>query len=397
MTTDPIRIFIVYAREDEKYVHQLRRTVQDMERRAEIKIWTDHELQAGEKWDEEIKAALHAAQVILILMSWDAMASEYIERVEMKNALERASSGQVRVAPVIVRKSAWTDTPIGHLQAIPRSGIPVADYKTPDDYWHDVRLDLKRLVDELRNQAPARPPAGGRGDVEPWAVRLNPTDNRPYVWIPPGKFIMGAAPKDREASDVEKPPHEVTITRGFWIGQTPVTVGAYRRFASATGRGMAEKPRFAQTDDHPVVNVSWADAIAYSQWAHGRLPTEAEWEYAARGGNGQPRYGDIDKIAWYDKTAGGTTHPVAQLLPNGYGLHDTLGNVWEWCADWFDEAAYQNSTARDPLGARDGEYRVMRGGAWVSSPDSIRVSDRGGFPEGRLHFLGFRCVWDGIL
>jgi formylglycine-generating enzyme required for sulfatase activity len=400
LPADPIRIFIIYAREDAEYLRALRQTVADLERGGLIRIWTDHELQPGEKWDDEIRAALNAAELILILMSRASISSEYIERVEVKRALEREKRGEVRVAPVIIRRCDWTATPIGRLQAIPQSGKPKAGYKYLDDYWHAVRLDLKRLIEDLCSRSDASDqgmPIARPQRAKALEVRTNTVDGLSYVWIPPGKFPMGASPDDKEAAHYEEPQHEVEITRGFWIGQTPVTVDAYGRFASATKRQMVGEHGFAQTGDHPVVNASWDDAVAYGQWIAGRLPTEAEWEYAARGGSGQPRYGELDRIAWYDKTSGNAAHPVGQLAPNGHGLYDTLGNVFEWCSDWFDGAYYKNSPARDPVGPTMGEYRALRGGSWNYDAWYARVSVRDGFrPDVRYNVLGFRCVREVI-
>jgi formylglycine-generating enzyme required for sulfatase activity len=114
------------------------------------------------------------------------------------------------------------------------------------------------------------------------------------------------------------------------MSRTPVTVTAYRRFAKATGRKM---PVGQSRDDHPVVNVSWHDAAAYSKWLGGRLPKEGEWEHAALAGASADPYGPLDEIAWYEGNSGGATHPVEQKRPNDWGLYDMLGNVWEWCED----------------------------------------------------------------
>jgi formylglycine-generating enzyme required for sulfatase activity len=230
----------------------------------------------------------------------------------------------------------------------------------------------------------------------PGQVRVSPKDGLKYVWIPPGTFTMGCSPGDNECSGDERPAHQVTITRGFWIGQTPVTVGAYKRFAGATGREMPEAPGFnsGRTNENmPIVNVTWDDAQASCAWAGARLPTEAEWEYAARGGSTEARYGPIDEVAWYRDNSGGQTHDVAQKRANGFGLYDMLGNVWEWVNDWYYEHYYQSSPSQDPQGPARGGNRVLRGGSWVVNPRDVRVSDRfGSLPAGRNFYIGFRCA-----
>jgi formylglycine-generating enzyme required for sulfatase activity len=226
-------------------------------------------------------------------------------------------------------------------------------------------------------------------------VRENPKDGLMYVWILPGRFEMGCSPGDTECSDDERPPHQVTITKGFWLGQTEVTVGAYRRFAGSTETEMPPPPDFNagwNNQDMPIVNVSWDDAMAFCGWAGGRLPTEAEWEYAARAGSTEARYGPIDKVAWYSKNSEHKTHEVAKKRPSPWNLYDTLGNVWEWVNDWFGENYYSASPQRDPRGPDSGRYRVLRGGSWEYNSGNVRVSDRvGNDPGGRDSDGGFRC------
>lgn len=205
---------------------------------------------------------------------------------------------------------------------------------------------------------------------------------------------MGCSLGDTERFDWEIPTHKVTLTRDFYMGETDVTVGAYRRFAQAKRRAMPDAPGFPQTDDHPVVNVRWQDAADYCEWdGGGRLPTEAQWEYVARAGTSQASYGNLDEIAWFDKNSGGGTHPVKQKQPNGFGLYDILGNVWQWNADWYDEKYYEKSPARDPPGAALSEYRSVRGGSWDVNSRVVRVSNRYWYLPGvRGSYLGFRCV-----
>jgi formylglycine-generating enzyme required for sulfatase activity len=244
-------------------------------------------------------------------------------------------------------------------------------------------------------------------DVKPWVkagefegeVRVNPKDGLKYVWIPPGSFEMGCSPGDSECEGDEKPPHQVTITKGFWLGQTEVTVGAYKRFAAGTGKAMPTAPDFNpgwSKDQMPIVNVSWEDAQAYCAWAGGRLPTEAEWEYAARAGSTEARYGPIDEVAWHSNNSGERTYEVGQKRPNGFGLYDMLGNVCEWVNDWFDENYYQNSPSQDPPGPASGGVRGLRGGSWANYGRLVCVSYRlRGDPTVRFQIIGVRCAREG--
>jgi formylglycine-generating enzyme len=273
---------------------------------------------------------------------------------------------------------------------------------------------------------------------KPGEVLENPKDGLKYVWIPPGIFTMGCSPGDDECFGWERPAHEVTLSKGFWIGQTEVTVGAYQRFAAATGRQMGSAPGFNAgwaNQNMPIVNVSWDESLVYCQWSGGRLPTEAEWEYAARAGSPEPRYGLRDDIAWYgdnsgrqhldsdalwkkDEAARGNwivprktprkadyfrqisengngAHEVGQKRANGLGLHDTIGNVWEWVNDWQEENYYQNSPSSDPQGPTNGTSRVARGGAWYTTPGFVRVSVRTwNVPSLRNDSYGLRCASD---
>jgi formylglycine-generating enzyme required for sulfatase activity len=240
----------------------------------------------------------------------------------------------------------------------------------------------------------------------PGTVRENPKDGLKYVWIPPGTFMMGCSPGDTECTNYEKPSHRVTLTKGFWMGQTEVTVGAYKRFARQAGRSMPPEPNLNpnpvkpgwRDDAIPVVQVTWDEARAYCSWAGGRLPTEAEWEYAARGGSTEARYGDSEEIAWWGKNSGLQVHEVAQKRANAFGLFDVLGNAWEWVNDWYDGSYFQSSPPQDPSGPAGGEKRVVRGYDccgynWVNLRISLRTSMD---PDFRGNYLnGVRCVWEG--
>jgi formylglycine-generating enzyme required for sulfatase activity len=241
-------------------------------------------------------------------------------------------------------------------------------------------------------KTPQPPMAPSRGTV-PGTVRVNPQDGLKYVWIPPGTFNMGCSPGDRRCRDDEKPAHHVTITRGFWIGQTVETVAAYRTFVVSTGGQMPWYQRDQDNQDMPIVSVNWNEATAFCRWAGGRLPTEAEWEYAARAGSTEGTYGPVDEVAWHGENSGARLHEVAQKRPNAWNLYDTLGNVEEWVNDWYGKHYYRVSPERDPRGPDTGQLHVVRGGSCGKHPDAVNVSIRLAYsPRGNHPGLGFRCV-----
>jgi formylglycine-generating enzyme required for sulfatase activity len=229
-------------------------------------------------------------------------------------------------------------------------------------------------------------PAARGADPAPsaGAVKENSKDGLKYVWIAPGKFQMGCSPGDADCNDDERPAHEVTITKGFWLGRTAVTQQAYQK---VTG----QNPANHKGADLPVEFVDWDEAKAYCAAIGGRLPTEAEWEYAARAGSTGARYGKLDEVAWNTENSGGQSHAPGQKPANAFGLYDMLGNVWQWVADWY--GTYPAGAQTDPSGPASSPYRSLRGGSWGSAPKLVRASYRGWVePEHRGGKLGIRCA-----
>ena len=282
-----------------------------------------------------------------------------------------------------------------------------------------------------------RPSAGPTAQIA--APPAPPRDG--LVLVPAGRFQMGSDYADQ----IDQRPARGVRLRAFWIDQHEVTTRQFAAFVEATGHvTTAERvgkasvfdpatgtwqptagaqwrhpagpdSSLAARDGHPVVQVSWYDAVAYARWSGGRLPTEAEWEYAARGGLFDADY------PWGRKLAPGGTYqandwqgwfpdedhgldgfrgiaPVGSFGANRFGLYDLSGNVWEWCADWYTENAYELGDATNPTGPASGTDRVRRGGSWLSAANGaadIRVGTRGSAPPGTAtDHVGFRCVRD---
>ncbi|MEE0453958.1 MAG: formylglycine-generating enzyme family protein [Sodaliphilus sp.] len=214
------------------------------------------------------------------------------------------------------------------------------------------------------------------------------------VWVEGGTFRMGATSEQGSEISDEKPVHSVTLS-GYYIGKTEVTQALWQAV-------MGSNPSYFEGDDLPVEQVSWDDCQEFIRKLNSltgqnfRLPTEAEWEFACRGGNNSRGYkysgsNYIDNVAWYDGNSGDKTHPVATKSPNELGIYDMSGNVWEWCADWYGD--YSSGRQTNPKGPYGGSGRVNRGGSWYNFArncrSSIRIDD---YPTYRDDLLGLRLA-----
>jgi formylglycine-generating enzyme required for sulfatase activity len=269
--------------------------------------------------------------------------------------------------------------------------------------------------------APPRPAETPAPNPNPGTTQVNPIDGLTYVWIPAGKFTMGCSPGDGDCTSDEEPAHPTDIPDGSWMGQTPVTVAAWKRYRAATGAKPLETSEDEWThlneaegnDNLPVVLVNSLAADDFCKWAGGGLPSEDHWEYAARAGSTGPRYGDLEAIAWYVENSGkrrlnfaglvpysdsykkrlyqngNRPHPVAEKAPNAWGFYDMLGNV-----------AQLTRTTRVTFS--DGGMQVAfedgyRGCSWFDAPKNCRVSWRPDKISRQLTDLvgfktiGFRC------
>ena len=270
-----------------------------------------------------------------------------------------------------------------------------------------------RVLSAVPMLLPPFPPAWaevfGEDDAGVFAEFVSKEVRFVWRWIPPGWFRMGSPEDEAGRWDAEGPAHEVTISRGFWLGETPVTQAQWLALR-------AENPSHFKGDDRPVERVMWPECVAFAaelnsavpELAAG-LPSEAQWEYACRAGttgafhDGSPctvpegKDPALDRLCWFDQNSDGETHPVKQKLANDWGLHDLHGNVWEWCRDAWETNAYvaRAGGVTDPECADSNiqARRVVRGGSWGLQARSCRAAIRYGWrPGNRNVFQGFRLA-----
>ena len=256
-----------------------------------------------------------------------------------------------------------------------------------EDVWTGdvLRRDLSLQGPDLRKAPPIA------FSKEPWT-------GMEFVWVPGGSYEMGCGGSwAGECFDTEKPAHEVCVD-GFWMGKYEVT---QRQWETVMG---SNPSNFQKGGDYPVEQVSWEDAMEFVPRLNKRtghvyqLPTEAQWEYACRSGGKKQTYaggGDVDRVAWYDANSSNTTHSVGGKAPNGLGIYDMSGNVWEWCLDEYDPNAYRKHHPVNPVigTVSCAGSRAVRGGAWSSDARRARCGNRFDFSsENRISYLGFRLA-----
>jgi formylglycine-generating enzyme required for sulfatase activity len=233
----------------------------------------------------------------------------------------------------------------------------------------------------------------------PWRVRDN-SSGIEMLLIPGGTFTMGcSASNDYDCSSTEEPAHQVTLSKAFYLGKTEVTQAQWQ------AKILSNPSHFRGNDNNPVEQVSWIEIAGFNNATGLRLPTEAEWEYACRGGtttafHSMPGYPDgtnddslLGNIAWYKSNAGNTTHAVAGKPANAFGMYDMSGNVFEWCNDWYGSTYYPTNPTTDPAGPSTGSDRVLRGGSWGLSSGTCRSSYRSDtVPGDHNNGIGFRVA-----
>ncbi|HEX2996137.1 MAG TPA: SUMF1/EgtB/PvdO family nonheme iron enzyme [Anaerolineales bacterium] len=404
MQNRKLNVFLCHSKDDKPKVRELCRRLLD----DGFEVWLDEEkLLPGQDWDLEIRKAVRAADVVLVCLSNGSVTKAGYVQKEIRLALDVAD-----------------EQPEGATFIIPaRLEECTAPSRLSQWQWVDLFTDsgYERLKKALAHQAEktgkvvrsASLQNGSTDVIEPLMVR-----------IPAGKFLMGSTKEqtvqairggvDKNWVRAETPQHTVELSE-YFIGKYPVTNLEYQAFVHdtkcASPRGWTDDRFPAGSGEHPVVNVSWSDASAYCKWLSERtgkaycLPTEAEWEKAARGEDGR-------LFPWGDQFDGSrantleatleTFSEVGQFSPQGdspYGCADMAGNVWEWCNDWFDENQYKRNrvgtVVKDPLGIQVGESRVLRGGSYYFNLWHARCATRSwNYPNHVLRFMvGFRvCI-----
>lgn len=276
------------------------------------------------------------------------------------------------------------------------------------------------LVSMVFSSVVLQPPA--QAQINSLSQRMNPKDSLIYIYIPAGSFSMGCDPGDHLCDDDEKPAHTVHVSKGFWITQTLIPQYAYQR---VTGANPSRYRVVAAVPAYPVDTVTWREARAYCEQIGMRLPTEAEWEFAARAGGTYARFDEgalfasfkaglfttfpqpkLDAVSWNRVTLPSTLHckelgfcprpqPVDSKAKNGYGLNDMQGNLLEWVADRY--GAYSAASTTDPKGPEQGDYRVLRGASFESRREFTRVSHRAFLPPDMANYvIGFRCAGERV-
>lgn len=433
-------VFISYSHRDEALKNELVELhLKPLQRQGKISTWQDRDIEAGTEWAKEIKENLEKAHVILLLVTRSFLASDYCYETEMQRAVQRHHEGTARVIPIILETCGWKYSPFQTLQVLPKDGKPVTRWVDRAEAFFDVEEGIRKVIDSLNAErlrreeeaAQSQEVAQSVGWASPTAtqsplptfefetvqvnangqiIRRQPGKVKCFredlgngvsldmVAVPGGEFWMGS-PKN-EGYDDEKPQHRVQVP-GFYLGKYPVTQAQYR---AITG----QNPSHFSGDNRPVEKVSWNDAVAFCQalsqkTGHTyRLPSEAEWEYVCRAGTTTPFYfgetitTDLANYRGQDWEYEGKTYPgnygqgpygefrqattsVGSFPPNGFGLHDMHGNVWEWCQDHYHddyEGAPTDGSAWEIEDADENVTRILRGGSWYINPRFCRSAYR---------------------
>jgi len=399
-------IFISYARED---LDRLRSRAQTLSERGWSVFW-DRTIPAGKTWRQFIGKALEEAKCVLVVWSHTSITSEWV--------IEEADEGRERGVLIPVRIDD-VRPPLG-FRSIQGVDLFNPELGSPTREFEKLVEDISAIIGPPAEKSGKKKPSSKSAEVQaptpqPVEKNLEPgtvfrdtlqdgSQGPEMVVIPPGQFKMGDLWGD--GGEFDKPVHPVHIPKPFALGRYPVTFDEYETFAAATGGELPGDAEWGR-GRRPVINVSWEDAVAYAAWfskqtgKRYRLPSEAEWEYAARSGGKEEKWAgtaterELGDYAWYGENSGRKTHPVGEKKPNGLWLYDMSGNVWEWVQDnWHDsyEGAPDDGSAWE---SGHSGPRVIRGGSWFVEPGLVRAAIRfRGTPDIRFDGIGFRLAQD---
>ena len=391
------RIFISYKRTDKEVVFKIKDKVENA---TGEKCWIDLDgIESDAMFKSVIIKAINECEVFLFMYSQKhSEITDFVNDWTIKE-LNFASKKKKRVVFVNIDGSELSD-------------LFLFDYDIKQQIDGRSSESVERLCSDLkkwlnitnttssRDQQTHQPSPSYRESIpEEKDLTFNVKGvSFKMVKVDGGTFTMGAtAEQGKDAHDKERPVHQVTLT-DYYIGQTQVTQALWKAV-------MGDNPSYYKGDNLPVEKVSWYDCQTFIKKLNGllsdqlggmrfALPTEAQWEFAARGGNKSKGYkyagsNNIDDVAWYNDNSSVKTHPVAQKQPNELGLYDMSGNVWEWCQDWYDR--YSSNAQTDPQGPASGTNRVNRCSSCLSTPEYCRVFNRYcNSPDNRYSELGFR-------
>ena len=362
-------IFISYSSHDKNIADAVCHSLEE----NGITCWiAPRDILPGTKYATQIMQSIKECKVMVLIFSENSNKSEHVG-----NEIDKGFNSGKPIIPFMIDNSEMNDE-LGYYLGRKHWLIAYPNYK-------EKTIELVSSI--LRLLGRDHPIIGKGPDCVP--IKM--------VRIEGGTFVMGATiEQGKDADDSEKPKHNVELDT-FEISESPVTVAQYREYCDATGGKMPVAPSWGWIDNHPIVNVSWYNANDFAKWKGCRLPTEAEWEFSARGGNLSKHYkysggNTPDEIGWFADNTGQTgTRPVRAKKTNELGLYDMSGNVYEWCNDWKYE--YTSDTQINPMGPEEGIIKASKGGSWHSSTRSLRVSNRDDDPpEFYSHNVGFRIA-----
>ncbi|HRH48833.1 MAG TPA: SUMF1/EgtB/PvdO family nonheme iron enzyme [Panacibacter sp.] len=419
-------IFLSYSHRDSRWLEKMNDFFKVLNRLYKIEIWDDTKIKAGANWRDEINEKLACAKVAILLVSQKFLASEFIENEELSKIFEKASSEGLKIIWISISACLYKETMLVKYQAANDPSKPLDSL--PTSKQNQVLTKIGEIIKDAIKEIEMHVPSSNKNIQEELienkvnttfsitSKKANDIFLPEMIYIRGGAFMMGST-----VVDIEEPIHEV-IVDDFYIGKLPITFSIYDIYCESINIQKPNDEGWGR-GNRPVINITWMQAIAFCNWLsdqHGfehvykiensndteildtngyRLPSEAEWEYAARGGRQDKKYlysggNNIDQVAWYAANSLQRTHPVGEKNGNELGIHDMSGNIWEWCSDInhnnFIDAP---SNGKPWLNSGEDNRRVVKGGYWGSFPIDCRSTTRCDWREDDYDWdIGFRLA-----